>query len=48
MQLKNVVNTYKSPILKFKIQQKVLTKRCEMIRLNVPNFLYIYEKPLFE
>ena len=42
--LKNVVITYKSRILKFKIQQK----RCKMIHLNVPNFLYIYEKWLFE
>ena len=46
---KNVVINYKSRILKFKIKQKVFNKkRCGMIHLNVPNFLYIYEKTLFE
>ena len=40
MNFKNVVITYKNRILKFKIQQKVFNKKlCEMIRLNVPNFL---------
>ena len=49
MHLKNVVITYKSRILKFKIQQKVFyKKRCGIIRLNVLNFLDIYEKPLFK
>jgi hypothetical protein len=35
----------------FKVQdttKSVWQKRCGMIRLNVPNFLYIYENPLFE
>ena len=41
---KNVVITYKSRILKFKIQQKVFNKKVR----NFLNFLYIYEKPLFE
>ena len=47
MHLKNVVITYKSQILKFKIQQKVFyKKRCRMIHLNVPNFLYTNNKSL--
>ena len=36
MHLKNVGFANKSQILK--IQQKVLNKKCGMIRLNVPNF----------
>ena len=28
------------------IKKCVKQKRCEIIRLNVPNFLYIYEKRL--
>ena len=46
---KNVVINYKSVILKFKIPTKSFKqKRCGIVRLTVPNFLYIYEKPLFE
>ena len=45
MHLKNVGFTYKSQILKFKIQQKsILQRRCEMICLNVQNFLYTNNK----
>jgi hypothetical protein len=43
---KNMGFTSKSQIFKFNIQQSVLQKRCEMIHLNVPNFLYIIEKSL--
>ena len=35
----------------FKVQdttKSVKQKGCEMILLNVPNFLYIYRKPLFK
>ena len=42
MYLKNVGFTYKSQILKFKIQQHCNTKRCGMIHLNVPDFLHIF------
>ena len=46
--LKNVEFTYKSLILKFKIQQKVsYKKRSRMIHLNVQNFLYTNKKLLF-
>ena len=47
MHLQNVVITYQSRILKLQIQKTVQNKKL-MINLNVPNFLYIYEKPLFE
>ena len=30
------------------LKERGLQKRCGIILLNVPNFLYIYEKPPFE
>ena len=47
MHLKNVGFTYKSQTLKFIIQQKVFNKKCKMIRLNVPNFLYTNNNSFF-
>ena len=45
--LKHVEFTYKSQILKFMIQQKVFNKKSwGMIRLNLPNFLYINDNSL--